>query len=294
MNTIFRTLAGSHLYGTNTPESDIDHRGVLIPDVENMLGFTGLDQIETRIPIDSVTYSLKKFMQLASACNPNIVELLFAPTQGETCIIVQPEWLDVLSIRDSFLSRKAKYTFSGYAHAQMERMKTHHNYMVGDIPLNVVPEDFGAFKNAEGNYVWPSGVEQNAYSNAHNRWTNYLEWVQNRNPARHELEAKYGYDTKHGMHLVRLITEGAELLTDGKITLPRPDANFLLEVKNGYFDYDQICQFAQDGDDRLTEIEAVSKLPFGPNLPVIEELMMYLYGREIEAWFHENYYVERD
>jgi predicted nucleotidyltransferase len=34
MNTLFKTVTGSHLYGTNTPTSDIDYAGVFIADKE--------------------------------------------------------------------------------------------------------------------------------------------------------------------------------------------------------------------------------------------------------------------
>ncbi len=31
MNIIFKTLFGSHLYGTDTPESDYDEKGIFMP-----------------------------------------------------------------------------------------------------------------------------------------------------------------------------------------------------------------------------------------------------------------------
>jgi predicted nucleotidyltransferase len=281
MRDIFITLAGSRLYGTNTPESDIDHRGVAIPSMKYILGFNRIEQLTTSKPIDSVTYALAKFMQLAKDCNPNIIELLFAPTRGETCIMVEPEWDSVLEIRSAFVSKKAKHTFSGYAFAQAARMRTHHEYMTGHIPPDVKPEDFGAFRNEGGNWSWPSGLEQNAYSNAHNKFTNYQEWLRNRNPYRHALEQEFGYDTKHGMHLVRLITEGEELLSTGKITLPRPDAKFLLQVKNGFFSYDEIMQYAEDGDNRLQKIHDESDLPFSADVETIEKVLIALYSIQI-------------
>lgn len=285
---IFKTLAGSRLYGTNTPESDIDYRGVFLPTAEQILGFNGIEQIETSVPFDSVTYALKKFLTLAADCNPNIVELLFAPIEGPTCISVQPEWKEILDFRSSFISKKAKHTFSGYAFAQLARMRTHHEYITGNIPRDVDPKDYGAYKAASGNWSWPSGVEQNAYSNAHNRWTNYQTWLRDRNPYRHELEEKYGYDTKHGMHLVRLISEGEELLGTKYITLPRPDAKFLLEVKNGLFTYDQIVQYAEDGDKRLQEVHDKSDLPHSSDKKVIEKILTRLYGEVVYNWYKDT------
>ena len=52
---------------------------------------------------------------------------------------------------------------------------------------------------------------------------------------RPELEAQYGYDTKAAMHMLRVLGEGIELMETGNITLPRPEAPFLKDVRNGKF-----------------------------------------------------------
>jgi hypothetical protein len=83
------------------------------------------------------------------------------------------------------------------------------------------------------------------------------------------------------MHLVRLITEGEELLSTGKITLPRPDAKFLLQVKNGFFSYDEIMQYAEDGDNRLQKIHDESDLPFSADVETIEKVLIALYSIQI-------------
>jgi hypothetical protein len=193
LDIIFETLHGSHLYGTSIPTSDIDYRGVALQPFKSILGMSPFEQYEQKDP-DRTIFGVSKFLTLAADCNPNIVEILFAPTVGETCIKVTDTWAKILQHRYLIISRKARHTFTGYAFAQMKRMKMHHEYMTGKVPPDAQPQDFGAYRNEEGNWSWPSGIEQNAYSNAHNKWTNYNEWKKNRNPARHELEAKYGYD----------------------------------------------------------------------------------------------------
>ena len=78
---IFKCVAGSFLYGTNTPESHIDERGVFIPSEEYILGFAKrIEQIEKQKEgEDSVYTELRKFLDLASKNNPNIIEYLFVP-----------------------------------------------------------------------------------------------------------------------------------------------------------------------------------------------------------------------
>ncbi|MGC4094496.1 MAG: nucleotidyltransferase domain-containing protein [Polyangiaceae bacterium] len=66
------------------------------------------------------------------------------------------------------------------------------------------------------------------YAAKKREWDNYQEWKRTRNAARAALEAQFGYDTKHGMHLVRLIRMCREILTTGQVRVRRPDAEELL------------------------------------------------------------------
>jgi predicted nucleotidyltransferase len=50
---------------------------------------------------------------------------------------------------------------------------------------------------------------------------------------RPEYECAYGYDTKAAMHCLRLFFECIELMREGRITLPRPEKDLLIEVRSG-------------------------------------------------------------
>lgn len=50
---------------------------------------------------------------------------------------------------------------------------------------------------------------------------------------RTEIVEQRGFDTKFAMHAIRIVEQGIELLTTGRITFPRPNARFLLDVRNG-------------------------------------------------------------
>ena len=47
--------------------------------------------------------------------------------------------------------------------------------------------------------------------------------LRSRDVNRPELVARYGYDTKYAMHMLRLTIQGIELLSTGAITLPVPE-----------------------------------------------------------------------
>jgi len=76
-SVIFLTVHGSHAYGLSTPESDLDTRGVAIPPLEYYLAPNKrFDQAVQHEP-DLTVFELRKFVSLASQCNPNVVEILF-------------------------------------------------------------------------------------------------------------------------------------------------------------------------------------------------------------------------
>jgi len=68
----------------------------------------------------------------------------------------------------------------------------------------------------------------------------YWTWKKHRNEKRSVLEEQFGYDTKHAMHLVRLLRMGEEVLTTGQILVKRPDAEELLAIRNGSMTYNNI------------------------------------------------------
>ena len=96
--------------------------------------------------------------------------------------------------------------------------------------------------------------KERAYRSAMAEWKQYTEWVNNRNKDRSELELKYGYDTKHAMHLVRLMRMCREILQGKGVFVKRPDAEELLAIRNGSWKYDDLIEWAGKQDAELTEI----------------------------------------
>ncbi len=113
-------------------------------------------------------------------------------------------------------------------------------------------------------------------------YKSWLIWKTGRNPARHELEVKCGYDCKHGMHLVRLMRMGMEILNDHKIIVKRQDKEELLQIRSGEWSYEQIMEFSKDMQIKLDNLYKTTTLPKSVDYEKINSLYHKLY---------ENYHL---
>lgn len=337
--TIYMTRHGSHAYGTSLPTSDLDLRGVAIAPARYQLGY--LDTFEQAVSSDPdlTVFSLQKFFKLASDCNPNVLEILYTDESDHLLRTTAGDRL--LAVRDAFLSQKVKHTFSGYAAAQLKRIKLHRRWLMSGIThqptraefglpeRTVIPADQLAAAEAgirkkldewewhelEGvdvatriaikdefsrrlteitGWQWDEAGEktrtsaaralgyddnfirlldiERQYTGKLREWQQYTEWKRTRNEKRAELEAKFGYDTKHGMHLVRLLRMCREILETGRVVVRRPDAEELLAIRAGAMPYDALVEWAEREDAALTEVAKSSKLPKSPDRKRLDAL----------------------
>lgn len=286
---LFVTQAGSHLYGTAIPGvSDMDYRGVVFEPVESLVGLNPFEQYIAPDEVDSTYYGLRKFVKLAAACNPNIIELLFAPTTGPTCVSVIPEWFDIVDNSDLFLGKDAiTNNFIGYATSQFQKMRAHREWLTKPAP---VKPDFQDYEGVlvDGSIVWGSHGLKLQYDAAKKHWENYQTWLNERNRARFALEYQFGYDTKNAMHLVRLINEGIELLSTGQLVFPRPEAKRLLEIRNGAFTYEQVEIFFEEGKNILRNVSENSGVPEKANLKELNKIVQKLNFKYLDLDLRED------
>lgn len=121
---IFKCITGSRSYGLSGPHSDTDYQGVFIAPPECRIGLQRVEQHTGKEP-DIAIYELAKFIRLAAACNPNIIELLFT----DSIEFIDPAFQKVRDQRHLFLSKVARHTFSGYAFAQLKRIRGHRKWL---------------------------------------------------------------------------------------------------------------------------------------------------------------------
>ena len=288
---IFECLTGSKLYGTNTPESDEDFRGICLPPKDVLLDpFVDFEQKNSGFEEEDRTiYDLGKFMKLCADGNPNILELLFCP---ESNIVYKTSaWDRIVDNKNLFLSKKVKFTFSGYSFSQLQKIKNHRQWFIDPPKDKPHRKDFGltdspivSGMNLENSLNMPMELfkekyvdelkREREYRNEKKKWDNYISWRDNRNPQRRELEDKYGYDAKHASHLVRLMTEGKELLLDQTITFPLRNAEEIRAIKNGKYTYEEIIDMAETFDKEFEMWYDLSTLPNSPDKKGLKKLYL--------------------
>lgn len=115
---VFECISGSRAYGLDTPTSDTDIRGVFILPKESFYSLDYIDQVNNESN-DIVYYELRKFIDLCSNNNPNILELLNVP---EECVLYKLPIFDEIKL-EYFLSRQCEKSFANYAYAQIKKAR---------------------------------------------------------------------------------------------------------------------------------------------------------------------------
>lgn len=114
------------------------------------------------------------------------------------------------------------------------------------------------------------------YRGARKHWEQFQRWQRERNPKRAALEAEHGYDTKHGMHLIRLLRMGLEILRDGEVRVRRDDADELLAIREGALGYDELLAQADALEQGMREALTRTSLPRQADEQAIDEFLFEL------------------
>ena len=81
---VFQSIGGSHLYGTNNENSDIDWR--IIYKATNPIYIYGLRENKAYCgaseEVDFASYELRHFMRLMASSNTQVAEMMFAPDEA--------------------------------------------------------------------------------------------------------------------------------------------------------------------------------------------------------------------
>ena len=117
---------------------------------------------------------------------------------------------------------------------------------------------------------------KDGYSLYCKKYKEYWEWVEKRNDERYNTTMSHGknYDSKNMMHVFRLLLMAKEIATEGKVNVSRKDRVFLLDVKQGTYEYDDLLTRAELLRNELPELFQKSNLPVEPDTDSINRLLV--------------------
>jgi hypothetical protein len=126
---LLEVISGSRAYGTHTPESDTDIKGIFIQPLEEWLGLDRVEQINNESN-DISFYELGRFADLLAKNNPNLLEMLFTPAD---CVVFRHSLMDSFT-PEMVLSKLCCESFAGYAVMQIRKARGLNKKIVNPQP----------------------------------------------------------------------------------------------------------------------------------------------------------------
>lgn len=269
---IFEGLHGSHLYGLNTPESDLDMKGIFIPNPKDILlgqakksysVTTGNDKSKnSKDDVDIEMFSLHQFILDAAKGETYALDMLHSPK--EAIITDSSVWQYIQQNRASFyttnmtsymgyvMKQAAKYGVKGSRLAALREVKNfmdalhiHENPRLRDLAIPLPKNEFcfwtvdvenpetQSFYNMMGR-KYMAGVKIAEFAGAVDKlWAEYGERAR-------KAEANEGIDWKALSHAMRGGLQLLEIYKTGDLKYPLNDAEEIKLVKAGKLPFAEV------------------------------------------------------
>ncbi len=265
---IVNMIFGSHLYGLNTPTSDVDYAGVYLPTLDELLLGSYKDVITTSTgnnnsknsvgDIDVDLYALPFFLKQACKGETKMLDMLRANTVelGEYGSI----WTELVKNRNQFNTKNLK-AYMGYVKRQAAKyglkgsrisamreaiaeLEKHESLTVLSDIWDKLPENEFANKIE---LTGSNGVTQKFYEVNGKKYqssttvdytlTRIIKALDGYGARALLAEKNEGVDWKAVSHAIRAGYQLLGIFKDGDFTYPLPQTQYLLDVKQGKLDY---------------------------------------------------------
>ena len=295
----FICFGGSHAYGTNIETSDIDIRGVCLPNTDEVIGLNKFYQEEQKDEdTDVVIYEFSKFVKLAMDNNPNVLEML----GNREYLIFNEVGEKLIKNASLFLSKKCIVTFMGYATSQLRRLenflaeteytqeeKNRYIKQTMDVAMTKLEDKNRLFKEGaikvnldkENKLTLDCNIKDAPIDLVRSSLNDLLTIERTYNKlGQRNTKKDEAHLCKHIQHLIRLHFMCFDLLEKHKIiTYREKDRDFLLEIRKGKFlknnklteDFKPYLDSLQDKMDRLKE---TTTLPEKPNFKSLNDFVI--------------------
>lgn len=294
MEKIIEIKSGSHLYGTQTENSDLDIKGVYLPAAEDILlqkikpsisihRQKDLSEKNTKDDLDIEYYSLNKFLYLLAEGQTVALEILFCPKDFQL-MKPHPIWYEIQEIAKKILTKRSA-AFVGYCTQQASKYGikgTRLNSAKAALAIiteaiakfgtnekiNILIKNFKALSKDheyilihEGSHVNDNLIEicgKKIPVNFNLKLANEIieKLVSNYGERSLKAESNHGVDWKSLSHAVRVSYQAIEFLNTHTMTFPRPEKDLLLKIKLGKISFMEVSDLITN---LLKEVELCEK-----------------------------------
>ena len=139
---LYEYVRGSHLYGLNNEDSDIDTSAVYIATHDSLLDI-GVDykaQVSDSRH-DNTWFEIGELMRLLLKSNPTVLESLFVP-EDKMIMKPSPILVDLFDNKNQFITKQCFMPFVGYAIQQIKKARGLNKKIVNPVYERLTPFDF--------------------------------------------------------------------------------------------------------------------------------------------------------
>jgi predicted nucleotidyltransferase len=315
MKTIVKMIFGSHLYGTNTSDSDKDLKGIFLPNIEDIFLLNVPKCISentknnnnlknTKDDIDLEMYSLHYFLNLACEGETVALDMLHAP---DNMILENSDiWNRIRKEKYRFYTKNlkafvgyakkqaAKYGIKGSRLAEAKKALSALDWLIsGGFHNSQEKEKINKFFNIlpEGEYLKKFYDEQsklNVYevcgrkiqetvsvSYAYNIVKRFCD---NYGERAKQAELNEGIDWKAISHALRAAFQVKQIFIENNITFPLKEVEYLKKVKSGQLHYaKEVRPFLEELMEEVEELSLKSNLPEKCNRKYWNDFIINIY-----------------
>ncbi len=290
MKTIMKGYFGSHLYGTSTPESDVDFKEIYVPHARDILtgnvkehmskNTNNTSSKNTKDDVDHELYSLKYFFKLAVDGETVALDMLHTPQSLVVKSDLPDVWKYIQDNRSRFYTTNMK-SYLGYVRKQaskygvkgsrlavlrqaLKRSNEWGRYFDNGAVIrlshmkNVLPVgEFASWVETEnektGKQTFYSLLDRKFQDTLTNKEFNAIlvKLEENYGERARKAEANEGIDWKALSHACRGGLQLLEIYKTGDLVYPLQDAPFILDVKLGKHTFKTVQEFLEDIVDQV-------------------------------------------
>ncbi|MBX9831102.1 nucleotidyltransferase domain-containing protein [Candidatus Babeliales bacterium] len=322
MEILVKMKWGSHLFGTATPTSDVDIKGIYLPSARDIL----LQQIkpvvleqrakkvgEKNLPsdVDYELYSPEKYLMLLAQGQSVALEMLFTP---DSALLQEPlpAWDEIKKLAPRILTKKSA-SFVGYCRQQANKYclkgarlgaarrvlevlvqaeKQHGSSaplrLIRDMLQSLVADnDFLALGGDRPDLEYFEVTNKRALLNASIKSARQMveKIIEEYGERATMAEHCDGADWKALSHAVRVGLQALEFLRDHTITFPLKRAEHIVAIKQGKVPFAQVVQ---EIEQLVVDVEVAaqnSKLPETCDQKIIDDFIEQLYLEQIKKHY---------